>query len=245
MASGFLVMVLTWYLLKVFILGRIISINYQISRITHDNRFNAAITLPGHDELSSLAMTINHMIDIITESQARLQYLATYDSLTQLPNRAHFHELLTLAISKAKLNQSIIAVMFIDMDKLKKVNDSWGHDVGDKLIQSATQRMKRIVKASDVLARQSGDEFLLYIENIQNAQQASETASRLLETTLAPFVIDGISISTTFSIGISLFPSDATSAEDLIKNADKAMYKAKTTSGNSFRFYEENTSYTA
>lgn len=242
MTSGLLVMILTWYLLKLFILGRIISINDQISKISQENHFKSTISLSGSDELSSLATTINHMINIITESQIRLKYLATYDSLTQLPNRVHFYELLTLAIARAKKNHKKIALMFIDMDKLKKVNDTCGHGTGDKLIQSAAHRMQRVIKTSDVIARQSGDEFLLFVENINDSTQASDTALRLLETTSSPFVIENITIATTFSIGISLYPNDGITAEELIKTADAAMYKAKLKSGNCYQFYEEETS---
>jgi diguanylate cyclase (GGDEF)-like protein len=244
MTSGLLVMILTWYLLKVFILGRIISINNQISNIAKGNHFNQTISLSGHDELSSLVLTINHMIGIITQSQERLQYLATYDSLTHLPNRAHFYELLSSAITRANKNRNKIALMFIDMDKLKSINDSCGHDIGDKLIEATAHRMQRVIKSTDVIARQSGDEFLLLLENITEMKQASDTALRLLGTTASPFVIENIIISITFSIGISLYPNDGLTAEELIKSADQAMYKAKIMAGNQYQFYEEEKSYT-
>lgn len=236
-SSGLLVLLLTWYLLKTFILDRIISVNKQIAKMSKDNHFINKISLAGNDELTSLVHSINYMINIITESQNRLAYLASYDALTKLPNRTHFYELFKLATSRAKVNHTKMAVMFIDMDKLKRVNDTFGHSVGDQLIKAVAKRMQHVIKSTDVLARLSGDEFLLYLDNVESIEQAADTAKRLLATTAPTFVLGSVVLTTTLSIGISFFPTDGTTTDELIKKADEAMYKAKILSGNRYAFF--------
>jgi len=235
--SGILVILLTLYLLKVFVLDRVFSISNQIARINREREFDQQIAVSGHDELSKMVFTINNMLDLISNSQSQLRYMASHDPLTHLPNRDYFYELSTQAILRANETKSKVAVMFMDIDKLKKVNDSYGHAVGDKLIKIAAKRIKNSLRESDVVARQSGDEFIILMQDITDNTVISLTAQRILQEIAIPFVIDNQTIYVSCSIGISIYPDDGAQIEELIKNADDAMYSTKTKSGNSYNYY--------
>lgn len=234
---GLIVMVLTWQLLERFVLSRVLSISKQVSRISYNNHFDNPIALEGNDELGDMVKNINNMMKIISDSQARLRYLATHDSLTRLPNRLYFYTLLKQEIEKAKLQKTKIAVMFIDIDKFKKVNDQYGHDVGDKVIQAVAKRIKNIIRSTDMLGHQSGDEFIVYLSNFTNEEYITDTANRIISAGYEPFKINNHIIKISFSLGISIFPTDGTTADELINKADHVMYKIKALSGNNFEFY--------
>lgn len=235
--SGIIVILLVWYVLRRFVLDRVVSISNQVLDINRKNQYDHKITVSGTDELSNLVFTINSMLSMIDNSQRQLRYLATHDVLTQLPNREHFYELLNQAIVKSRETNTKVAIMFLDMDKLKTINDNYGHLIGDKLIKSAADRIKKLLRSSDVLARQSGDEFILFMPDISDICLVTNTAERILQETSIPFTIDNIKITISFSIGISLYPDDSTVVEDLIKHADDIMYLAKMKSGNNYRYY--------
>lgn len=235
--SGMVILLLTWYLLKVFVLGRVLSIKNQVSQVDHGNHDYRPVVLSGDDELNMMVTSINHMMTMIMNTQTDLRHMANYDGLTQLPNRNHFSELLSQVIKRAHQNSENVAVLFIDMDKLKFVNDKYGHAMGDKLIQYVVNRIKHVIKSTDIMARQSGDEFLLFIDHVYDLRSVKATARRILDTTAIPFTIDGIEILTTFSVGVSVYPDNGITVEELIKNADTAMYRVKTTGGNNFDFY--------
>jgi diguanylate cyclase (GGDEF)-like protein len=238
MLSGLVVLFLTWYLMKVFVLGRVLSIKNQVSQVDNGRHDYHPVVLSGDDELNQMVGSINHMMTMIMNTQTDLRHMANFDSLTQLPNRNHFSELLSQVIKKAHHNSENVAVMFIDMDKLKFVNDKYGHAMGDKLIQYVVNRIKHVIKSTDIMARQSGDEFLLFVDHVYDLRSVTATARRILDTTAIPFTIDGIEILTTFSVGVSVYPDNGITVEELIKNADTAMYRVKTTGGNNFDFYQ-------
>ena len=161
-----------------------------------------------------------------TEAREQLAYAALHDSLTGLANRAAFLEHLGLGLKRATRTGAGIALLFIDLDNFKRVNDTYGHAAGDELLKAVGSRLRDSVRASDVVARQGGDEFLILIGDV--AGTATETVANKVRTAMhEPFVVDGIEIRVSASIGIGLYPVDGDDAEALLKHADAAMYTVK------------------
>jgi len=171
------------------------------------------------------------------KAEEAIKYMAHHDALTGLPNRRLFNERISLEISRSQRNNQKIGVMLFDLDHLKNVNDSFGHSVGDLLLQSVGQRLVGLLRKSDTVARMGGDEFLLILPEMKQPQDAILTAERILSALSTPFLLDGNQINITTSIGIVFFPNDGTEVDDLIKKADIAMYKAKEKGGNIYHFY--------
>ena len=166
------------------------------------------------------------------ESEHQLQFLATHDLLTVLPNRFLFNDHLQQALTKAKRYHRSFAVLFLDLDGFKEVNDTFGHQKGDLILQQVAKRLKSCVRESDMLARQGGDEFSFILEDIKDEQAAISISNKILAGLAEPFLIEGGELSVTASIGISLYPEDGEDIEALLKKADSAMYKAKGSGGN-------------
>jgi diguanylate cyclase (GGDEF)-like protein/PAS domain S-box-containing protein len=178
--------------------------------------------------------------DELAEAQRQLTHIAYHDSLTGLPNRASFEERLKTALDGCADGRCAAAVLFIDLDNFKLINDSFGHAAGDELLRAVAGRLSRATRGGDMVARQGGDEFLILIADIESGeiQEAGEAVARKIGRTLkAPFVISGIEIFVSASIGISLFPIDAEDTETLLKHADAAMYRAKDDGRDCFRLY--------
>ena len=166
-----------------------------------------------------------------------LEYQAHHDSLTQLPNRLLFNDRLNHAIKSAKRNSHKIALLFIDLDHFKEINDSLGHTVGDEVLKVVTQRLNKTIREIDTLSRLGGDEFTIIMENIFHGEDASRLAQKILGTLSLPINIDDHILYVSSSIGICLYPEDGDSAINLLKYADSAMYKAKDEGRNNFQFY--------
>jgi diguanylate cyclase (GGDEF)-like protein/PAS domain S-box-containing protein len=160
-------------------------------------------------------------------AERELRYYATHDRLTGLLNRAEFEANLDRAISRAQRERSRLALLFIDIDNLKKVNDKYGHAAADELLKAAAQRLAKTVRTGDVLARQSGDEFVVLIEPLHGLSAASKLAGRILAEIARPLMFEGQPIQVSCSIGIGIFPHDASGATELMQAADLAMYVAK------------------
>ena len=173
------------------------------------------------------------------EHQHVLEYQAHHDALTKLPNRLLFHDRLMQGIEKAQRHESQLAVFFIDLDRFKQINDSLGHDVGDKVLQEVSERLLHIMRKEDTLARLGGDEFTIIMEDVQKSQDASVLAEKILKSLVEPMDINGQTLYISSSIGISLYPQDDTDAISLLKYADAAMYKAKEEGRDNFQFYSE------
>ncbi len=171
------------------------------------------------------------------QAEEKLARQAYYDNLTDLPNRRLFRSHLKQALTLARRNQRRIAVLFVDLDHFKTINDSWGHAVGDRLLQSAAKWLKSCLRASDVVARLGGDEFIILLPEIAQAEDATTVAKKLLSALREPFRIEGREIFTSASIGISLYPDDGDEAEILMKNADQAMYRVKQDGRNNHRLF--------
>jgi diguanylate cyclase (GGDEF)-like protein len=171
------------------------------------------------------------------KAEKAIKHLAHHDTLTGLPNRRLFNERISLEITRSERNHEKIGVMLFDLDQLKKVNDSFGHSVGDLLLQAVAQRLLGLLRKSDTVARMGGDEFLLILPEMHQAGDAVQTAERILSALSTPFHLEGYQINITTSIGIVIFPDDGSEVDDLIKKADIAMYKAKEKGGNIYHFY--------
>ncbi|MGV8934184.1 MAG: EAL domain-containing protein [Gallionellaceae bacterium] len=174
--------------------------------------------------------------------EARIEYLAFRDILTGLPNRELFADRMLLAMAEAQRMEKKLALMFLDLDHFKEVNDTLGHAVGDKLLIQVTERLKGCLRAVDTLGRQGGDEFLLIITNIafdELSQAVSAAADKIFEHLKPVFQIDGHEIAVTASIGIGIYPDDGTDFNTLLRKADTAMYSAKTAGRNAYYFFTE------
>ena len=168
----------------------------------------------------------------------KLVHMAQHDALTGLPNRMLLADRIKSAIAMASRRLSKPGVLFLDLDAFKHVNDSLGHDVGDKLLQSVASRLSTCVRSSDTVSRLGGDEFVVLLAEIAQPEDAATAVTRMLEAVSAPHQIDEHELHVTTSIGVSLYPTDGKDAETLIKNADAAMYQAKANGRKSFRFFE-------
>jgi len=172
-------------------------------------------------------------------AELRLNHMATHDSLTQIPNRSYFMEYLHKAVSRARRQGSSLALVFLDLDQFKSVNDTLGHHYGDTLLVEASQRIECAVRDGDIIARMGGDEFAVLLENVPDVAAAETVARKLTETLCEPYLLDGHQVSTTVSIGVTVFPNDPGDPDTLIKNADIAMYQAKHAGRNGFKFFTE------
>lgn len=167
------------------------------------------------------------------------RYLARHDVLTGLPNRAMLREIVQRAISNASRTQQLVAIMFIDLDGFKPVNDQYGHAVGDQLLTAVAERLRGAVRQSDTVARVGGDEFVALATGIDSREGASGLAGKLLDSLAAPFLVRGKKLVIRASVGIAMFPADGADGETLINNADQAMYRAKLEGGQRHEFFEQ------
>lgn len=171
------------------------------------------------------------------QAQERLHHLAHHDALTGLPNRMLFVERLKHALQRASHRKRAVAVMFLDMDRFKMVNDTLGHEAGDQLLQAMATRLKACVREGDTIARFGGDEFAGLLNDIASPEDVAPIVGKFLEALAPPFKIDGHELFIGGSIGVSLYPNDGVDPQTLMKNADTAMYSAKQRGGNSSEFY--------
>lgn len=170
----------------------------------------------------------------LKKAEASLEHVATHDALTGLPNRVVFHDRLSHALSIAKREKNKMAVLFIDLDGFKSVNDNYGHACGDELLRNLATRMSSVIRECDTLARISGDEFGVVLENQANPVRAKKVAKRLLEIISQPVPLAENQTSVTASIGVALYPKDGDTPDELIRLADEAMYVVKRQSKNGF-----------
>ena len=193
------------------------------------------------DELDNVTNYIGVFSDISTikQSEAELEFLAHHDPLTKLPNRLLLTSRLSQAIKRAKREYSKIAVLFLDLDRFKEINDTFGHSYGDEILTTVTTRFKIAMREKDTIARIGGDEFIILIEEIESVSDIDQVISKVLDVFKEEIVIFQHSFKLSASVGVSIFPDDGKTIEDLIKNADAAMYQAKDAGRNTYRFYTE------
>jgi diguanylate cyclase (GGDEF)-like protein len=176
-------------------------------------------------------------IDTQKHAEHELKYIAYHDVLTGLYNRKQLDVSFELALSYAKRNHTSMAVMFMDLDGFKEINDQYGHDIGDYVLIEIALRLKMSVRETDILIRLGGDEFIVVLTELIDTDQATEVANKILDTIAAPIFIKQHYIIMTASIGISIYPKDDVDLKTLIKYADKALYAAKAQGKNNFKCY--------
>jgi diguanylate cyclase (GGDEF)-like protein len=178
-------------------------------------------------------------ISLLKEAQQKLEQLASFDALTGLPNRRLVHDRLEHALMRGARHQVSMALMFIDLDGFKEVNDSLGHDVGDLLLREVAVRLATCIRASDTIGRVGGDEFVIILEDACLPTDAVRVCDRIEAALAPPFDLNGRRVQTAASVGIALYPKDGTDAATLLRNADVAMYRAKRTGSQRFKFFSE------
>lgn len=181
--------------------------------------------------------SLNDQIGIRRVVEKQLEYLAYYDELTELPNRTLFIEDVKKSLHQAKRNESLLGVLFVDLDRFKNINDSYGHQVGDKLLKSIAERLSETLRDSDIIARNGGDEFSILIENMMDAREPYVVANKIIEALNEKFIIDEHNVHIGASVGIAMYPLDGNDALELIEMADTAMYESKKAGRNNFQFY--------
>ncbi|MGA2429024.1 MAG: EAL domain-containing protein [Candidatus Acidiferrum sp.] len=187
--------------------------------------------------------TVTHYVGIFSDvtvrkqAEERIVHLANYDALTDLPNRVLLMDRLNQLTKAAQRRKSKVAVVFIDLDRFKEVNDSLGHDAGDLLLKTLAKRLSDAVRDEDTVARLGGDEFVVVFQGLHEAQEVTLLAQKLLSCLVLPVTLNGYELTVTASLGISLYPDDAADGQGMIRNADAAMYQAKGAGRNAFHFY--------
>jgi diguanylate cyclase (GGDEF)-like protein len=184
-----------------------------------------------------LAQSRRHEMQARINHAQQVEYLAYHDGLTGLPNRSLFSKLLNQNINQAKRNKKRLALMFLDLDHFKHINDTLGHDAGDQLLQEVAQRLKSNLRNSDVVARLGGDEFVMVLPEVTDPAYTASVARKVIAAVALPYRLAGQDFRVTASIGISTYPDDGTDEQTLTKNADVAMYKAKQEGKNNFQLY--------
>ncbi|WP_158592257.1 putative bifunctional diguanylate cyclase/phosphodiesterase [Noviherbaspirillum sedimenti] len=170
-------------------------------------------------------------------AEERVRHLSEHDILTGLPNRILLRDRLQQAIAAARRNRGKLAVLFLDLDRFKNVNDSLGHHIGDKLLQTVAERLKKCVRGNDTVSRQGGDEFVVMLTEIGGVEQVAHIAANILHSASMAYQIEGHALTITTSIGISMYPDDGQDMDALLRNADTAMYHAKESGRNSYQFF--------
>ncbi|MCX9156226.1 EAL domain-containing protein [Niveibacterium sp. 24ML] len=234
----------------------------RAAREVADGRLGQTVQISTTDELADLGRAFQHMVDSLGASRARvIEYqnllearvqartrelesataqaldLAQRDTLTGLPNRAHFTEMLELALAAHAGSGERIAVLFLDLDQFKRINDTLGHESGDQLLQQIADKLRRALRDGDLVARLGGDEFVILARDVRNTEQISRIARRVLNAFLDPIELVGHSLKIGCSVGISMCPDHGNDAATLLKNADLAMYASKEAGRGGYRFY--------
>ncbi|MBV9080512.1 MAG: EAL domain-containing protein, partial [Elusimicrobia bacterium] len=185
----------------------------------------------------------SHYVSVLTDITKRkraeetIKHMAYYDALTDLPNRALFLERLNQALIQAQRNRRVLAVLFLDLDRLKIINDTLGHNMGDRMLKAVAARLKGAMRDTDTVARLGGDEFMLLLPEIANPNDIERITTKILETFATPFQFDSEELYITTSVGVAVYPRDGEDAETLLKNADTAMYRAKRTGRNNCQVF--------
>lgn len=207
------------------------------------------INVESDDEIGDLANTFREMGENLNHYHEQVRYVAYHDSLTGLPNRLLFKDYLTRATAEARRNHQELTILFLDLDNFKRINDTLGHQAGDSLLEAFSDRLSGCLRQTDVIAHSShdtstsvmarlaGDEFIIMLPRTTGSSQAQKVAQRILDSVKTPFNINKQELHISTSIGIALYPEDGQNADDLIKNADIAMYHAKKSGRNNYQFY--------
>ncbi len=239
--------------------GRLVELEVITREVSSSNNYSIRVALYGEDEIGSLARSFNQMLEKIESNQKErdaasealqlnkkrleravkdLQYLANYDALTQLPNRALCMDRIKYALKRASRTNAMVALLFLDLDHFKDVNDSLGHAVGDQLLKATSQRLLEKIRSEDTLARLGGDEFVIILNELRDTDSVINTVEKIVNSFETPFTLSNYEVNTTVSVGVCMFPHDGADVDSLMKAADAAMYKAKEVGRNTYEFYE-------
>ncbi len=215
------------------------DVEYRIIRPDGSVRYIHERAFPIRNGSGEVYRIVGTAQDITTrkEQEAHIQYLAYHDSLTGLPNRSLVMDRLNQAITRAHRRKEMLAILFLDLDRFKAINDTLGHPAGDSLLQQTAERLTQTLRDEDTISRVGGDEFLILLTEIHNEENAGHVAEKILNALAVPFSVTGHELHVRASIGISLCPRDETRAEHLVKYADTALYLAKEQGRNTFRFF--------
>lgn len=209
------------------------SLSFEYSRCDQGRTFSVQAFSPGPGRIATLFEEITER----KKSEEQIQHMAYYDTLTGLPNRTLMLDRLDRAIARSTRDHSTLAILFLDLDRFKAVNDTLGHSTGDKLLIEVSQRLRLFVRSSDTLARLGGDEFVVIVSDQDMEVNAAHVARKLIDSLATPIRISGHELHITTSIGVAIFPEDGVTSEVLIKNADMAMYAAKESGRNNYNYY--------
>lgn len=205
----------------VFLLLEFIDVTNQFARI---------------EQLKDTVSNLHQLNEKLKEKEKTIKTLAYYDGLTGLPNRTLFYELSEKLIESSKRNNCLLGLMFVDIDKFKNINDSYGHKIGDDVLIEVGKILSNSIRKSDIVARVGGDEFLILLPNLKDENDYKAIVSRIIKETEKPFVCEENGITISLSIGISIFPKDGEDIDKLKINADKYMYFAKNSGGNRYHY---------
>lgn len=219
------------------------TLMHQIQKIGRHDYSNSEVLKTG-DELELISQNVNNLALALNAREKELQatydnllYFSNHDSLTDLSNRRHFINELDLSINKAKQNKKKLALLFIDLDYFKDVNDTLGHEIGDKLLQAVALRLNELVNDLGIIGRFGGDEFIILINNFDSDKVLKNLATNIVDSFKEKFQISDLTLSISASIGISIFPDDSNNSKELLKQSDLAMYHAKETGRNNYYFF--------
>lgn len=227
--------------------GEIQVFEYELSQNGTRRFLEGRVVVSGEDEVLTIVRDFTER----KTAEERIHLLAYYDSLTGLPNRLFFKERLEHALNHARRHKKQLAVLFVDLDRFKRINDTLGHSVGDKLLKGFAEKLEWCIRDTDsvtrtppaefsgTISRLGGDEFIVLLTEIRNEIDVAKIAKRVLNELSQPFALDSYEVFVTASIGIAVYPADGTDCDTLLKNADTAMYHAKDQGRNNFQFYTE------
>ena len=238
-----ILIILSTLIISLIVLNRMISMPFKTLlegiKVISNGDYSKHISLDSNDELGTISKEFNNMALKIAKREHELDELAYIDLLTQMPNRMMFTQQLELAISRAKRNDSTIAVFFLDIDDFKIINDTLGHNVGDELLVEVSKRLKSSMRKNDLIARIGGDEFNILVEDIKSPALIEEIAKKIIYTMQEPFIVEDHSMHVTISVGIAVYPEDGEDNTTILKNADLAMYHAKESGRNQYKFFSQ------
>lgn len=215
--------------------------NYDID----DYRSKTELTFERLIVVTTSALRTYHLLRSMAEAQARMLHMANHDDLTGLPNRTLLHDRINRALARARRIGELGAILFVDIDGFKFINDSFGHSLGDALLRTIAERLQSVIREDDTVARLGGDEFVIVLNSINSPEDALQLAEKIRGLLPLPLEVDGRSILITASIGLSVFPQDGDGSEELLKNADTALYAAKQCGKNCVQVYSREMSVMA
>jgi diguanylate cyclase (GGDEF)-like protein len=221
------------------LMDKIIKLAEPILMQKHIRLLNQKLIETNNDLEAKIAKAVQEHTNSLISQNQKMQKQAFYDTLTDIPNRAFIYELLEKELKKSKRHKTKFALFFLDLDNFKSINDTFGHEIGDKVLVEFAKRIKENIRESDSVGRLGGDEFLLIASDIQTIDNIKIFANKILKSITKKYFLDNLVLNVSCSIGISIYPDDAEDIGELIKYADIAMYEVKKTTKHGIKFYSD------